>query len=179
MADDNWLHMDKLMSEETIDAVCTSLKQLSILQIKPFTVVLHGGEPLLLGISKLEYLLSRLRKALPKNYPVSIQTNGILITNKILDVCYKYKTTIAVSIDGPQHIHDKERLSHNGSGTFEQVLKGIMRIKFHPDAEFLDSGCLAVIDPSSDPLEIYSFFKELATPSVDFLYKDGNHSKLP
>ncbi len=179
MADDNWLHMDKLMSEETIDAVCTSLKQLSISQIKPFTVVLHGGEPLLLGISKLEYLLSRLRKALPKNYPVSIQTNGILITNKILDVCSKYKTTIAVSIDGPQHIHDKERLSHNGSGTFEQVLKGIMRIKFHPDAEFLDSGCLAVIDPSSDPLEIYSFFKELATPSVDFLYKDGNHSKLP
>lgn len=179
MGDDNWLHMDKLMSEETIDAACTSLAQLSTLQDRPFTVVLHGGEPLLLGISKLEHFLSRLRKALPQNYPVSIQTNGILISDKILDVCSKYKTTIAVSINGPKHIHDKERLSHNGSGTFEQVLKGIMRIKCHTDAEFLDSGCLAVIDPSSDPKEIYSFFKKLETPSVDFLYKDGNHSKLP
>lgn len=179
MGDDNWLHMEKLMSRETIDAVCQALGQLSKNQQKPFSVVLHGGEPLLLGAPKLEYLLRQLRNALPDDYPISIQTNGILITDNILDVCSTYRTTVAVSIDGPRDIHDKERITHNGSGTFDKVLEGIQRIKAHPDTDFLDSGCLAVIDPSSNPEEVYSFFKGLGTPSVDFLYKDGNHSKLP
>lgn len=179
MGDDNWLHMEKLMTKETMDAACHSLRQLSMAQDKPFSVVLHGGEPMLLGKPRLDYLLSQLRNALPDGYPLSIQTNGILITEDILDLCSKYKTTVAVSIDGPKHVHDKERVTHNGSGTFEKVLQGIQRIKAHPDADFLDSGCLAVIDPCSDPHEVYSFFKDIRTPSVDFLYKDGNHSKLP
>lgn len=179
MGDDNWLHQEKLMTGETMDSVCRSLKHLSLVQIKPFSVVLHGGEPLLLGASKLEYLLSKLRSSLPENYPLSIQTNGILISKSILDICSKSKTTIAVSIDGPKRIHDKERITHKGNGTFEEVVKGIKLLKAHPDAAFLDSGCLAVINPYSNPKEVYSFFKELKTPSVDFLYKDGNHSKLP
>lgn len=179
MGDDNWLHMEKLMSEETINAVCFSLSQLINYQEKPFNVVLHGGEPLLLGTVKLEQLLWQLRTVLPDNYPISIQTNGVLITDNILDICSQYKTTVAVSIDGPKHIHDKERVGHNGIGTFDKVLQGIQRIKAHPKAEFLDSGCLAVVDPFSDPKEVYSFFKEIETPSVDFLYKDGNHSRLP
>jgi uncharacterized protein len=179
MGDHNWMHQEKLMSKETMDSVCLSLKYLSLVQNKPFSVVLHGGEPLLLGVSKLKYLLSQLRETLPDNYPLSIQTNGILISNSILDTCSKYRTSVAVSIDGPEHIHDRERITHQGDGTFEQVVKGIRLLKAHCDAEFLDSGCLAVIDPFSDPQEVYSFFKDLGTPSVDFLYKDGNHSRLP
>lgn len=38
---------------------------------------------------------------------------------------------------------------------------------------------LAVIDPKSNPSEIYSYFKSLRPPSVDFLPRDGNHSRLP
>jgi uncharacterized protein len=36
-----------------------------------------------------------------------------------------------------------------------------------------------VVDPRSDPVEIYDFFKSTGTPSVDFLYRDGNHDTLP
>ena len=38
---------------------------------------------------------------------------------------------------------------------------------------------LAVVDPTSDPEEIYSYFKMLGAPSIDFLYRDGNRSVLP
>jgi uncharacterized protein len=38
---------------------------------------------------------------------------------------------------------------------------------------------LAVIDPKSDPAEVYEFFKTLDPPGVDFLYRDGNHTRLP
>jgi uncharacterized protein len=179
MGDDNWAHLEKFMSPETIDALCSSLASVVAAQKKYFSVVLHGGEPFLLGNKRLERLLDKLRAVLPEEYPVSIQTNGILISNEILDICSKFKVSVAVSIDGPEQVHNKYRITHNDSGTFDQVVKGIELLKTHPDCEFLYAGLLAVIDPLSDPYEVYYFFKSLNAPSVDFLYKDGNHTKLP
>lgn len=179
MGDDNWSHMEKLMSRETMDVLFDALRELVNYQEKCFSVVLHGGEPFLLGPSKLEYLLNGLREALPDNYPISIQTNGILISREILDICSKYLVSVAVSIDGPEHIHNRYRVTHKGGDTFREVLKGINELKSHPDADFLNAGLLAVIDPLSDAKEVYDFFKSIAPPSVDFLYKDGNHSNLP
>ena len=179
MGDNNWSRMEKLISVETIDAICNSFNALSLHQQQVFSVVLHGGEPLLLGGKRLEHILGRLREVLPEAYPISIQTNGVLISNKILDICSQYRTSIAVSIDGPKHVHDKFRKNHKGSGTFNEVLNGINILKAHQDSVFLNAGLLAVIDPESDASEVYKFFKELQAPSVDFLYKDGNHSNLP
>ncbi|MGI8582546.1 MAG: radical SAM protein, partial [Chitinophagaceae bacterium] len=176
MGDDNWSHMEKLMSKETMGALCESLSELAFNQKKLFSVVLHGGEPFLLGASKLQYLLKNLRTVLPDHYPISIQTNGVLITKTLLDICSKYHASVAVSIDGPENIHNKYRKTYNGAGTFNQVMKGIDELKSHPDSTFLNAGLLAVIDPLSDPREVYRFFKSIGAPSVDFLYKDGNHT---
>ncbi len=179
MGDNNWAHMEKLMSKETMDVVCDSLKELVNYQEKCFSVVLHGGEPFLLGTTRLDYLLNGLREVLPYDYPISIQTNGILISREILNICSKYQVSVAVSIDGPEHVHNKYRITHKGDGTFRDVLKGINELKSHPDSNFLNAGLLAVIDPLSDAKEVYNFFKSIAPPSVDFLYKDGNHTNLP
>jgi uncharacterized protein len=179
MGDDNWSRLDKTMSAETIQAICDSLKELTFFQDKIFSVVLHGGEPLLLGASGLDYLLGSLRSVLPLGYPISMQSNGVLITREILDICSRYRVSVAVSIDGPAHVHNRSRVTHGGRQSFDAVMAGIASLKEHPDAAFLNAGLLAVIDPRSDPREVYSFFKTIAAPSVDFLYKDGNHSRLP
>lgn len=179
MGDDNWSRMSKFMDEETIAAICNSLSQISLRQHKPFSVVLHGGEPLLLGKRKLFELLQSLREVLADTYPISIQTNGILISDEILDICSKFKTSVAVSIDGPEHVHDRFRVGHAKEGTFAKVMEGIRLLSDHPDSSFLNAGLLAVIDPNSDPTEVYQFFKTLPSPSVDFLYRDGNFDKLP
>lgn len=179
LGDDSWSRMDKLMSIETIDAISSSFAELVLEQEKGFSVVLHGGEPLLLGYTRLRYFLSKLRAALPKNFPISIQTNGILITEKILDLCSEFHTSIAVSIDGPEHIHNKSRIDHRGKGTFQDVVNGIDKLQAHTDSEFLFAGLLAVIDPKTESSEIYKFFKRLNPPSIDFLFKDGNHTNLP
>ena len=179
MGDDNWSHMEKFMSPETISALCESLAEIVSRQRKCFSVVLHGGEPFLLGEARLHFLLKSLRSALPEQFPISIQTNGMLISVPILDICSKYKVSVAVSIDGPEAIHNKYRITHNDQGTFNKVIEGIDILKAHPDAQFLYAGLLAVIDPLSNPSEVYNFFKKLDAPSVDFLYKDGNHTNLP
>ncbi len=179
MGDDNWSRMEKLMSLETIKAIAKSLKELSFKQSKLFSIVLHGGEPFLLGAKKMETYFGLLRDSLPYEYPISIQTNGILISSELLDICSKYQVSVAVSLDGPKEVNDKLRVSHKNKGTFDDVIKGYEILKNHDDALFLNAGLLAVIDPTSNPQEVYSFFKEIDAPSVDFLYKDGNHSHLP
>lgn len=179
MGDDNWSRMEKLISIETINSIVDSLGKLSLIQQRAFSIVLHGGEPFLLGSKRLEYLLSSLRKQLSNEYPISIQTNGILISNDLLDICFKYQTSVAVSLDGPMEVNDKYRVSHQNTGTFEKVVKGYQILKNHKNAIFLNAGILAVIDPVSDPAEVYHFFKSIGAPSVDFLYKDGNHTNLP
>jgi uncharacterized protein len=179
MGDSGWADMPNQISSETTAALAKSLLELSNIQRRPFAVVLHGGEPLLLGLVKLRRLIFSLRNALPPECAISIQTNGILLAEEILELCAATRVTISVSIDGPRHIHDKYRVGHTGRGTYDQVLKGINLLRGHRDAAFLFTGLLAVIDPESDPAEVYAFFKELGPPSVDFIYRDGNHSRLP
>jgi uncharacterized protein len=179
MGDDNWARMGKFMMPETIEATARQLKMVAEQQGKPFSIVLHGGEPFLLGTERLEYLLSTLRNSLSAEFPISIQTNGILVTNELLDICSLYRASVAVSIDGPKEVHDQWRVNHAGVGTFDDAVKGYQQLKSHPDQAFLNAGLLAVIDPFSDPAEVYYFFKSLSAPSVDFLYKDGNHDRLP
>ena len=180
LGDESWRSMDKRMSLYTIDAVVNTLFELSEIQERPYSVVLHGGEPLLAGKDRLYHLISRLRQRLPSgSHPISVQTNGVLISDPVLDLFAEYRVSVAVSIDGPRQINDNGRVDHQGRGTFDSVLAGIRKLEAHPDAAELYAGVLAVIDPTTDPADVYRFFKGLNPPSIDFLYQDGNHSRLP
>jgi len=171
--------MPNHISHKTTVAITKVLSELTRIQNRPFAIVLHGGEPLLLGPRKLDQVLLTLRTAVPSDCSFGLQTNGILITNEILDICFKHRTTISVSIDGPKEVHDRRRVTHNGEGTFQQVLEGINKLRRHRESAFLYSGLLAVIDPCSNPKAVYEFCKTLEPPSVDFLYRDGNYMRLP
>ena len=171
--------MPRFMSPDTVRAVASSLKRLYDYQKAPFAVVLHGGEPLLAPAAVLVELLEALASNLPSSCARCIQTNGLLIDDAILDVCARTGTTLSVSLDGPKSVHDSFRVGFSHGGTFDAALAGINRIKLHAEASSLFTGVLCVIDPHSDPHEVYEFFKSIESPSIDFLFKDGNHSKLP
>lgn len=179
MGDTGWSRGPKQMSQETCQATASALAEVAREQKLPFAVVLHGGEPLLLGAKNLGYLISTFRTVLPSECAISIQTNGILITQDMLNLCLAAGVTLSVSLDGPRHINDGNRIGFGGEGTFDKVMEGIALLRAHPDSRFLFTGLLAIVDPESDPFEVYSFFKDLNPPSVDFIYKDGNHSRLP
>ena len=178
MGDDGWRKQPKRLSEQVEAAVVERLGELLRDQGRPFSIVLHGGEPLLLGPQRLRGLLASLRAAAPA-CGLHIQTNGTLLDYEILDVCADQEVGISISLDGPEHINDEFRLDLRGRGSFGRVNRAIRLINDHPARQIIFSGLLAVVDPRSDPDEIYRFFKDLDTPSVDFLYRDGNHSKLP
>lgn len=179
LGDTGWKGMPAQISLETIESIASRLNDFCEEERHPFATVLHGGEPLLLGPVKLRLVLQTLRALLPEEYPIGIQTNGILITKEILNICAEMRASISVSLDGPRFVHDKDRIGHDGKGTYDKVIEGLELLRTHKDRDFLFTGILSVVDPQTDPSEIYYFLKSLDTPSVDFLHRDGNHSKLP
>jgi uncharacterized protein len=179
MGDEAWKALPKRMRPDTQERAVAQLGELFRRQHYPFAVVLHGGEPLLIGAGRLAELLRALREVLPRECSLSIQTNGVLITDQILNVCAEQGVGLSVSLDGPAHIHNANRVDRRDRPSHAGVVAGIERLKNHPAARELFSGVLAVVDPQSSPAEVYGYFKNLTVPSVDFLYRDGNRSVLP
>jgi uncharacterized protein len=179
MGDEGWRKQPKQMSDAVLNQVAARLAAQLALQSKPFSIVLHGGEPLLLGASKLSRFCRTLREALPHPCGIHVQTNGVLLSDEIIDVLVRYDVGVSVSIDGPQAVHDENRKDHRGKGSFERVRAGIGRLVSREDALPLFAGVLAVIDPHSDPGEVYSSLKQTGAPSLDVLPRDGNWDQLP
>lgn len=178
MGDRGWERQPKRLSAGVAAAIVEQLADLYRRQGCAFSIVLHGGEPLLLGHARLEALFASLAKTVPA-CGLHLQTNGTLLDSATLDLCAKYKVGISISLDGPGDINDRFRIDHRGEGSFARVMTAIDGLRRHPAADQLFAGLLAVFDPQTDPDEIYAFFKQTGTPSVDFLYRDGNHDVLP
>lgn len=179
MGDEGWRGQPKQMSDSVLDQVASRLAAQLALQLKPFSVVMHGGEPLLLGASRLDRFCGVLREALPHPCGIHIQTNGVLLSDAIIDVLVRYNVGVSISIDGPQSVHDRFRVNHRGKGSYERVRAGIARLNAREDARPLLAGVLAVIDPESNPRQVYVALKETGAPSLDVLPRDGNWDKLP
>ncbi|WP_422468806.1 cyclophane-forming radical SAM/SPASM peptide maturase YhhB, partial [Endozoicomonas sp. ALC013] len=178
--DTSWEQQPKRMSVETIKVLSNRLIEQSLKQKQGFAIVLHGGEPLLLGYDRLKLLLTLLREKLDEHlYPISLQTNGGLLTNKLLDLFSSKRVSVSVSIDGNKYANDIARVGHNGKSTFASTIQGIKKLSSHKDSSFLFAGTLSVIQPSVSPSVTYKFLKSLNTPSMDFLFQDGNHDYLP
>jgi uncharacterized protein len=179
LGDHGWQRQPPAMSQATIDAIVSRLDELRRAQDRDFAVVLHGGEPLLLGEALLARLLTRLRARLPVECTLSVQTNGTLLTDPLLDLFVDAGATVSVSLDGPKKINDSRRVRFDQGGTFEATLSGIRCLQRHPAAARLFSGTLSVVEPSTDPSDVYWFLRGLGVPGMSFLLPDGNHSRLP
>jgi uncharacterized protein len=178
--DTTWRLQPKRMRREVVTALRDRLVEQAERQEAGFAIILHGGEPLLLGSHALAALLRGLRTRLsPERHPISIQTNGALLSGKLLDLFAETRTSVSVSIDGPSPVNDLGRLDHRGGSTFATTARGIRLLASHRESGFLFAGTLSVIQPAADPAMVYEFLKGLGTPGMDFLLQDGNHDWLP
>ena len=178
--DTSWRGQPSRMSGKVISAIRESLVRQADDQEAGFATVLHGGEPLLLGFDDLAMLLHGLRGNLPSDrYPISIQTNGALLSSRLLDLFAETRVSVSVSIDGPAVANDIARLDRRGVSTHAATVKGICQLRNHCDSTFLFAGTLSVIQPQIPPKSVYYFLRDLGSPSMDFLLQDGNHDHLP
>jgi uncharacterized protein len=143
-----------------------------------FSLVWHAGEPTAMNIEFYEQVDEMLKIIVPEGFKVNqhIQTNATLIDQKWCDYFKRSGMIVGVSVDGPQFLHDKNRLTRSGKGTFEKTMEGINLLK----ANNIEFSAIAVItDTSLDyPNEIFNFFKELGPRSLGFNIDEEDGANL-
>lgn len=113
-------HMTQSVSPKTVADICAYINEY-IAAYHPVNISIQpwGGEPLL----ELDQILMMRRLINPPATKVhfSIETNGLLLTDKVLRKLYDSRIGLGVSIDGYQAIHDGQRVSVGGTGTHKTV----------------------------------------------------------
>lgn len=120
-------------------------------------IVIHGGEPLLLGKPYLERAFASIRQRRgEEEVLIQLQTNGVLIDKEWIQLFQEYKVGVGISLDGPKVIHDLHRRNLGQQGSFESVMRAA---KLMHDNGF-KFGTLAVVTKESvnHVVEIYRFF---------------------
>ncbi|WP_328725522.1 radical SAM protein [Streptomyces sp. NBC_00259] len=148
----------------------------------PIAVILHGGEPLLVGPRHLDETLTVLRDALDGTGDVAyaVQTNGVLLRDdlELLRVLRRHRVRIGVSVDGTAADHDRYRRFADGRGSHAAVAGalGILGTEEHRD---LFGGVLCTVDPATDPVATYEALLAFAPPRMDLLLPHGTWGNPP
>lgn len=147
------------------------------------TFLWHGGEPLLAGVDffKQAIELQKTTKFVGR-VTNNIQSNGTLINEEFSDFIVKSNVIFGVSIDGPKEIHDKNRKSFDGSGSFDRVMAGIKMLR---DKGMNRIGSIALVtkDNVDYPDDVYNFLRTCGVTSSVFHFcsetEGGTSSLIP
>ncbi|MCF6753406.1 quinohemoprotein amine dehydrogenase maturation protein [Pseudomonas stutzeri] len=90
-----------------------------------YTVVFFGGEPLSnrkLIEQMVDYCEKRFSE-LGKFVEFVMTTNATLLTEEVVDYLDRHRFGLSISIDGPKTVHDRNRITVGGQGTYDVVRK--------------------------------------------------------
>lgn len=162
----------KIIKEETIIQICKYIAEycrkndLGQIFIQPW-----GGEPLL-EKEKIYLIQDEMEKSGIKAN-ITLETNGLLLTEQIIKELYDRKIGYGISIDGVACVHDGQRTFSNGAGTHKFVEQAVKKTReIYGD----DMSVLATVTRQSVPYigKIVDYFaKELKLKKikVNFVHK--------
>lgn len=131
---------------------------------EPPILTLFGGEPLLHRRKQKEAVEYILRECHDIGFHSKIITNGVDLVH-FVDLVKKYVDKhIQVTLDGPEHVHNKRRIFADGSGSFSQIVEGIDTV--------LESGMHVVLRINVDKENLFSL-PEMANFIIERGWKDS------
>jgi uncharacterized protein len=183
-ADQSWRAKPKSMSAEIVRAAAIRIgEHAAAWRLPEIHVVLHGGEPLLLGAQGMRELLHTLTSTIAGLAPevrlvLVMQTNGIRLDRAMCDVLTAYSVRVGVSLDGDRAANDRHRRFANGAGSFDQARAALALLR---SAEYLHlyAGVLCTIDVRNDPELVYAALAAEAPPQIEFLLPHANWQRPP
>ena len=127
-----------------------------------------GGEPLLCGLDFYKDAVEiQQRLGAGKCITNTIQTNATLLDDEWCTFLKHHDFLVNVTLDGPRQCHDRYRVREDGSGSFDETMKGIFLlrkygVRFQIKATINDYNV-------QFPLEIYRFFKANNLRNIQFI----------
>jgi uncharacterized protein len=128
----------------------------------------QGGEPTLMGLSFYQTAVSYQKQyGSGKTVGNGFQTNGILIDRSWIDFFKEYRFLVGLSLDGPEHIHNRYRKYKNGRGSWKKVTDNAKRML---DGDVEVNALTVLNDYSAQfPEEIYAFHKSFGLMHMQFI----------
>jgi uncharacterized protein len=96
-----------------------------------------------------------------------MQTNGILLDEDWCRFLAEEGFAVGLSLDGPEQMHDRYRLTKDKKPTHKQTMQGYKLLQKH--RVYTDILCVVNAHNVQHPTEVYRFFKQIKAPYVTFL----------
>ena len=169
-----------VLTLEAEDAFCERLEEhVATFGLDRFSLVFHGGEPLLFPKRRFAILQAKLDAIEARTgcrIERGVSTNGILIDPEWCALFDAHGVNVSVSLDGPPEINDRNRIDFKGKGTHADVVAGIECLR----ANGIEPGLISVCNPATDPEAILSYLvEELGITHFDILPPDATHADDP
>lgn len=145
---------------------------------KKIKIIGYGGEPLL-SWKNFDSLFSELSRMVPKHRELQFEivTNGTILNDDVINFLKRHRVQLAVSIDGPRHIHDIHRKTQDNLGSFDLIYENLKKLGFH---EIPFGISTTITDDNRKELEniVTQFNQTFAISSIGFnlLLYAGNDS---
>src|SRR5436305_5321610 len=139
-------------------------------QLAGVHVVLHGGEPLLLGVEGTRTVLSLLREQIEPvtRLDLRIHTNGVILDADFCGLFDEFGVRVGISLDGDRASNDRHRRFATGKSSHPHVLRALELLRT-PQFAHLYAGILCTIDIANDPIAVYQALAAEQPPRVDLL----------
>jgi uncharacterized protein len=170
-ADQSWRGRPKVISDETVtkaaERIAEHARNHALAAVR---IILHGGEPLLAGVTRLRHICEILRHEVEQvcELDLRIHTNGVLLDDSICQLFAEQQVKVGISIDGDRAANDRHRRYADGRSSYDQVIQAVGRLR---DGQYqaLYSGLLCTIDILNDPTAVHDALVALEPPLIDFL----------
>jgi uncharacterized protein len=169
--DRGWLRRPTVMDPATVRAAAIRIAEHAARHgLDRVVVILHGGEPLLVGGAALGRILAELRSVIDPvtELDLHLQSNGIRLTPAVCELFAKQDVKVGISLDGDRLANDRHRRFANGTGSHDYVLRALELLRT-PRYRAVYGGILCTIDIENDPIGVYEALLREEPPQMDFL----------
>jgi uncharacterized protein len=169
----------KLMSSEVLLQLLQRIEEhVARHSLIDFPIILHGGEPLLWGVDNFHRIAAACEGISSRtgcDIPIAVTTNGVLIDDEWLDCFEGRNISVAISLDGPAHIHDLHRKTFQGTGTHAAAERAARMLA----SRDIGMSALAVCNPAYPPKEYVEFFAKCGIANYDIMIPDATVDETP
>ncbi len=155
----------RLMSGAVVEAVREKILRRLPADAAP-AVVWHAGEPTTAPLVWYEHAYRRFADVAPPRTSFAMQSNGIAIDARWIELFRRTSTNVSLSIDGPQRFHDPRRRTRNDKPTWSLAMRALGQLQ----AAGLDPSVITVLHPAGLTCadEYYAFYRDHGITQISF-----------
>ena len=159
-------HLEQAGIERIIDTVLTSPQ-------KELHVEFQGGESLVnFDVMQAGVIYAKKQNShlgLGKELTFSVVSNLTALKKKHCEFFKEHNVSVCTTIDGPKFIHDKQRITSTGKGSFDLVCKGINLLQ---NCGLKAPGVLSVITKNSSKYlpQLVEMFRDIGITDLSFIF---------